>query len=112
MTFELGYLQADSHYNGFCNSVLWQLFHYVPLNMDTKLSESQMVFHQWEAYKVANIAFAHIVTEAYVKDPDQIIWVQDYHLMLLPQMLKKIHPNMRVRSVLAVSAFLLVPVPC
>jgi trehalose 6-phosphate synthase/phosphatase len=24
---------CDLHYNGFCNSVLWQLFHYVPLNI-------------------------------------------------------------------------------
>eukprot|EP00884_Botryococcus_braunii_P003352 jgi/Botrbrau1/13017/Bobra.0389s0014.1 len=87
---------ADSHYNGFCNSVLWQLFHYVPLNMDTKLSESQMVFHQWEAYKLANMEFARIVIEIYMRDPDQVIWVQDYHLMLLPQMLKKAHANMRV----------------
>ena len=31
----------DLHYNGFCNSVLWQLFHYVPLNMDSKLSETR-----------------------------------------------------------------------
>lgn len=32
---------VDLHYNGFCNSVLWQLFHYVPLNMDSKLSETR-----------------------------------------------------------------------
>ena len=34
-------MQVDLHYNGFCNSVLWQLFHYVPLNMDSKLSETR-----------------------------------------------------------------------
>ena len=34
---------VDLHYNGFCNSVLWQLFHYVPLNMDSKLSETRPV---------------------------------------------------------------------
>ena len=37
----LGNVQVDLHYNGFCNSVLWQLFHYVPLNMDSKLSETR-----------------------------------------------------------------------
>ncbi len=36
-----GNVQVDLHYNGFCNSVLWQLFHYVPLNMDSKLSETR-----------------------------------------------------------------------
>ena len=34
-------VQVDLHYNGFCNSVLWQLFHYVPLNIDSKLSETR-----------------------------------------------------------------------
>ena len=33
--------QVDLHYNGFCNTVLWQLFHYVPLNIDSKLSETR-----------------------------------------------------------------------
>ena len=32
---------VDLHYNGFCNTVLWQLFHYVPLNSDSKLSETR-----------------------------------------------------------------------
>ncbi len=37
----LDHRTVDLHYNGFCNSVLWQLFHYVPLNMDSKLSETR-----------------------------------------------------------------------
>ena len=44
----------DLHYNGFCNSVLWQLFHYVPLNTDTKLSETRTLQFQWNAYQDAN----------------------------------------------------------
>jgi trehalose-6-phosphate synthase len=91
-------MQADSHYNGFCNSVLWQLFHYVPLNMDSKLSESQTLFQQWEMYKAANMEFAKTVLDIYRKDPEQVVWVQDYHLMLLPQMLKQRHHQMRVRD--------------
>lgn len=47
-------LQADLHYNGFCNSVLWQLFHYVPLNTDTKLSETRTLQFQWVAHQEAN----------------------------------------------------------
>ena len=46
--------QVDLHYNGFCNSVLWQLFHYVPLNTDTKLSETRTLQFQWNAYQDAN----------------------------------------------------------
>ena len=50
----------DLHYNGFCNSVLWQLFHYVPLNMDTKLSETRTLQFQWAAHQEANRRFAQV----------------------------------------------------
>ena len=43
--------QVDLHYNGFCNSVLWQLFHYVPLNIDSKLSETRTLQFQWAAHQ-------------------------------------------------------------
>ncbi len=41
------------HYNGFCNSVLWPLFHYVPLNIDSwlKMSEHRAMQMQWQAYQ-------------------------------------------------------------
>jgi len=45
---------VDLHYNGFCNSVLWALFHYVPLNIETKLSETRTLQFQWAAYQDAN----------------------------------------------------------
>ncbi len=47
-------LQLDMYYNGFCNSVLWQLFHYVPLNIDSwlKMSEHKAMQMQWQAYQV------------------------------------------------------------
>ncbi len=47
-------LQLDMYYNGFCNSVLWQLFHYVPLNIDSwqKMSEQRAMQMQWQAYQV------------------------------------------------------------
>lgn len=46
--------QLDMYYNGFCNSVLWQLFHYVPLNIDSwqKMSEHRAMQMQWQAYQV------------------------------------------------------------
>ena len=50
----------DLHYNGFCNSVLWQLFHYVPLNIDSKLSETRTLQFQWVAHQAANRAFAEV----------------------------------------------------
>ncbi len=48
------HVQLDLYYNGFCNSVLWQLFHYVPLNIDSwqKMAEHRAMQMQWQAYQV------------------------------------------------------------
>jgi trehalose 6-phosphate synthase len=71
---------ADRHYNGFSNSILWPLFHYHP---------GEITFDEsaWEAYKEANRLFAKAVAKE-VQDGD-LIWVHDYHLMLLPEMLRE-----------------------
>ncbi|KAI1292979.1 glycosyl transferase [Xylaria venustula] len=71
---------ADRHYNGFSNSILWPLFHYHP---------GEITFNEsaWTAYKEVNRLFAEAVCKD-VRDGD-IIWVHDYHLMLLPAMLRK-----------------------
>lgn len=70
---------ADLHYNGFSNSILWPLFHYHPgeINFDE---------NAWLAYNEANMAFSREI-EKNVSDND-IVWVHDYHLMLLPEMLR------------------------
>lgn len=70
---------ADRHYNGFSNSILWPLFHYHPgeMNFDED---------HWLAYCEANLRFAETV-RSQLKDGD-MVWVQDYHLMLLPMLLR------------------------
>ncbi|TGO64983.1 hypothetical protein BOTNAR_0082g00250 [Botryotinia narcissicola] len=70
---------ADKHYNGFSNSILWPLFHYHP--GEITFDESQ-----WMAYKEVNRLFAKTIAKD-VQDGD-LIWVHDYHLMLLPEMLR------------------------
>lgn len=70
---------ADKHYNGFSNSILWPLFHYHPGEMN--FDESH-----WLAYRQANLTFAEAVMTQ-VKS-DSMVWVQDYHLMLLPLFLR------------------------
>ncbi|KAI8928849.1 glycosyltransferase family 20-domain-containing protein [Entophlyctis helioformis] len=71
---------ADMHYNGFSNSILWPLFHYHP-------GEINFNEDHWEAYQEANSAFADAIA-AVVEDGD-LVWVHDYHLMLLPSMLRQ-----------------------
>ncbi|CAO3615110.1 unnamed protein product [Cunninghamella echinulata] len=70
---------AELHYNGFSNSILWPLFHYHP---------GEISFNEewWEAYQKVNQLFADAIDEI-VQDGD-LVWVQDYHLMLLPSMLR------------------------
>lgn len=70
---------ADRHYNGFSNSILWPLFHYHPGEMN--FDEAN-----WLAYRQANMRFAEVVRQQ-VK-PGSMVWVQDYHLMLLPMLLR------------------------
>ncbi|KAK4177898.1 glycosyl transferase [Triangularia setosa] len=71
---------ADRHYNGFANSILWPLFHYHP---------GEITFDEsaWAAYRDVNRLFAKEVVKD-VQDGD-LVWVHDYHLMLLPQMLRE-----------------------
>ncbi|CAG8644408.1 15036_t:CDS:2 [Acaulospora morrowiae] len=82
---------ADRHYNGFSNSILWPLFHYYP---------GEIAFNQddWDAYELVNSLFADAIINI-VQDGD-LIWVQDYHLMLLPSMLRgrlgESKPNIKI----------------
>lgn len=90
---------ADAHYNGFSNGIIWPLFHYYPgeINFDES---------QYEAYQIANQAFADALLEV-IEDGD-IVWVHDYHLMLLPRMLREGLPeNINVR----IGFFLHTPFP-
>ncbi|KAJ2491349.1 Trehalose-6-P synthase/phosphatase complex synthase subunit [Coemansia sp. RSA 2050] len=72
---------AEQYYNGFANSILWPLFHYHP---------GEMMFEEaaWGAYQRANAAFAAAL--AAVVEEGDLVWIQDYHLMLLPRMLREL----------------------
>lgn len=93
---------ADLHYNGFSNSILWPLFHYHP---------GEMNFDQvaWEAYTQANRLFAKKV--ASVVKPGDIVWVHDYHLMLLPEMLRQECSNNPDLDSIKIGFFLHTPFP-
>ncbi len=70
----------DHYYNGFSNSTLWPLFHYFPF-----LAEYDKEY--FEAYIQVNFLFAEKIMSFAKKD--DIIWIHDYQLMLLPQILRK-----------------------
>ena len=70
----------DKFYNGFCNKTIWPLFHYF-----TMLTVYDDEF--WNQYKLVNEEFKKAVMEI-IQEGD-IIWVHDYHLMLLPELIRK-----------------------
>ncbi|MCM2282290.1 MAG: bifunctional alpha,alpha-trehalose-phosphate synthase (UDP-forming)/trehalose-phosphatase [Bdellovibrionaceae bacterium] len=86
----------DSYYNGFCNDVLWPLLHY----QNDLIKFSDQV---WNAYIQVNDHFAREI--ASMAKADDLIWVHDYHLFLLPQLLKRLRPDLRI------GFFLHVPFP-
>ena len=76
--------EIEDFYEGFSNGVLWPACHYFPqyINYENKF---------WEAYVEVNRKFCAAILEK--AEPDDTIWVHDYHLLLLPQMLRKALPN-------------------
>ncbi|MDO7884981.1 bifunctional alpha,alpha-trehalose-phosphate synthase (UDP-forming)/trehalose-phosphatase [Hymenobacter cheonanensis] len=83
-------------YEGFSNSTLWPTFHY--------FSEFA-VYEQahWEAYVTVNEKFCEAVLAH--AGPEDTIWVHDYQLLLLPEMLRKARPEA------SIGFFLHIPFP-
>lgn len=72
--------QIQNYYEGYSNSILWPLCHYF-------YSFVEYENKYWETYKIVNELFCQGATPFI--EPGDIVWVQDYHLMLLPQMLRE-----------------------
>jgi trehalose 6-phosphate synthase len=70
----------EGYYNGFSNKVLWPLFHYL-------LGFIQYRRADFEAYRRVNATFARRLVP--LLEPDDIIWVHDYHLIPLATELRK-----------------------
>jgi len=99
-------LTFQGHYKNFCKQILWPTLHYqIPDNPNSKAFED----HSWEFYKILNQQFADKIIEIYKKknnsddDDDDIIWIHDYHLFLVPNMIRSILPNAKIGFYLHVS---------
>jgi trehalose 6-phosphate synthase/phosphatase len=88
--------QMDQFYLGFCNATIWPLFHYFP-----SYALYQPAF--WDQYREINQLFADALDA--ILRPDDVVWVHDYHLMLLPRLLK-----LRRRQI-SLGFFLHIPFP-
>ncbi|MDQ3029317.1 MAG: trehalose-6-phosphate synthase, partial [Actinomycetota bacterium] len=74
-------------YEGFSNGTLWPLFHHFPSRLDFQPEH-------WADYQKANEIFRDAVL-AHLQ-PNDLVWVHDYQLMLLSQLLREARPDVRV----------------
>ncbi len=75
------------YYESYSNGVLWPLFHYFASRLPLEV-------HDFDAYEKVNARFADAVAERY--EPGDLVWVHDYQLMLVPQMLRDRIPDARI----------------
>lgn len=79
--------QIENFYEGYSNSVLWPLCHYFPNFM-------QYENNYWDTYEEVNALFGKVATE--IIEPGDIVWVQDYQLMMVPGMLREETPDISI----------------
>ena len=79
--------ELELFYYGFCNNVIWPLFHYFP----TYVTYDETL---WSAYKAVNRKFFERVREFI--EPGDVVWVHDYQLLLLPELIKEFQPNTQI----------------
>ena len=88
--------EHDDYYEGFSNDTLWPLYH-------DAVRDSSFKAQQWDSYVTVNQRFAEVLVK--VAPPDAIIWIHDYHLQLVPSMIRALRPDARI------GFFLHVPFP-
>ena len=88
--------EVDGFYYGFSNRTIWPLFHYF-------LEYSEFELASWNTYREVNQKFANAILE--VASDEDIIWVHDYQLMLVPQMVREKRPD------ISIGFFLHIPFP-
>ncbi len=88
--------EVDEFYDGFSNRTIWPLFHYFA-------QYTEYIQEFWESYINVNRKFA----DAILSNMDGVdkIWIHDYHLMMLPQMIKEKRPDV------SIGFFLHIPFP-
>lgn len=86
----------SAYYEGFCNGIIWPLFHYFP-------HATGCTHSPWQQYQAVNERFAEAIGQ--LVQPGDQVWIQDYHLLLLPRLLRQCFPE------LTIGFFLHIPFP-
>nr|WP_201761619.1 trehalose-6-phosphate synthase [Nonomuraea sp. K271] len=79
--------EVELYYEGFSNATLWPLYHDVV---------APPIYHRemWETYRSVNERFAAAAADA--AEQGAVVWVQDYQLQLVPAMLRRLRPDLRI----------------
>jgi trehalose 6-phosphate synthase len=88
--------EVDDFYFGFCNGTIWPLFH-------DAVRTPEFDIRWWRVYEELNERYARAVTRE--AKGDDLVWVHDYHLLLVPGRLRQLVPEADVRF------FLHIPFP-
>ncbi len=88
--------EVEGFYYGFSNRTVWPLFHYF-------LEYSEFELDSWNTYRSVNQKFADAILEK--AGEDDTIWIHDYQLMLVPQMVREERPSV------SIGFFLHIPFP-
>lgn len=78
--------EITDHYHGMCNATLWPLFH-------DRVRLPVFHRHWWRAYVAVNERFA---ASAAGQPHGGAVWVHDYQLTLVPAMLRRVRPELRI----------------
>jgi trehalose 6-phosphate synthase/phosphatase len=77
----------DLYYEGFSNRTIWPLFHYFA-------EKTEHDIKTWQSYQKVNQFFYKNI-KPYLED-DTVIWIHDYQLMLLPQLIRNEFPKVKI----------------
>ncbi|UFU03537.1 trehalose-6-phosphate synthase [Ruania suaedae] len=79
--------EVERYYEGFSNATLWPLYHDVIVAPE---------YHRiwWNSYREVNQRFAEAA--AGTAERGATVWVQDYQLQLVPEMLRRLRPDVRI----------------
>ena len=88
--------EINNFYEGFSNETLWPVFHYMAV-----YARYEQIY--WDAYYRVNEKFRDLILS--VAQPDDVIWIHDYQLLLLPGMIRQAQPD------ISIGFFLHIPFP-
>ena len=80
--------ELEAYYEGFSNEILWPIFH-------DRLTYAVFDNNYWTAYQQVNQKFCAALLKHGITDKDEL-WIHDYQLMLLPQMIREYHEQISI----------------